>query len=651
MRIVCLTVFILFLPYYLIAQDMESLEVSDFSNSNSNSEYSLDLIMEIVDYYYNRPVNLAVDKAALLAELPGFDYFSANDIINIARSDTIFSMQDIFQKYHLTYLQKYILINCTVLNKNEKAHDDFVNLNINSNYRFQKEKGFENGKYLGNDMNQNTRFSAGWGNFIIKSNINKNAGEIHTVENSSFSINYSDVSYQFILGDFKIAAGIGNLFGSGTFGGKSVASHSKLSSIKSDFSSIASKLSFSVLRGVSLLFDGFGSNSNKFKFRLWASSSNRDASIDSLGNVTSIYRDSKYRTQTEINKKNNLVEKSTGIMALIDCPNFNIGFLSSYFNYSRKIISMSANSFNGQNGFLNTVFASYYLPNMIIAAETAFDNKFNPALIITASQNKRDYYFTSSVRCYSSEFHSPYSNGFSEQSNSSNEYGIYSGLILKISKTLQISLYTDFYKSIKRMYQLPIPVRGIEFYLGNEYNILKNMVIRLSADYENKTDTYTDEENSQLKYTGDRSDYLIKADIEWTANKAINLNVKLNQTYVRFENDRYFEKGTMVSLGAVIKIISNCRSAIEFTWFSTDSYNSSLWKFNYSMPGVWSLPALFGKGLRINLSQRLELTKNANIYAAFTGAFKSGTDVTGSGNAEIKGGNDTRVYIQFDLKM
>ena len=84
--------------------------------------------------------------------------------------------------------------------------------------------------------------------------------------------------------------------------------------------------------------------------------------------------------------------------------------------------------------------------------------------------------------------------------------------------------------------------------------------------------------------------------------------------------------------------------------FETDSYDSAIYEFEDEVPGAYSNPALFGRGMRWYCILRYQLFSKMYVAAKYAQTEKEGVKSIGTGNDEIRGDSQSMVSLQVEVR-
>lgn len=111
------------------------------------------------------------------------------------------------------------------------------------------------------------------------------------------------------------------------------------------------------------------------------------------------------------------------------------------------------------------------------------------------------------------------------------------------------------------------------------------------------------------------------------------------------------ETGMLFYQDAWFRILPSLTLIGRWMTFDTDSYDSRVYEFEADLPGVLSVPPLYGKGNRWYLLIRLKFLNKFQISTKITRTYHDGVTSWGSGVDRIDGNTETRFGIQVDIKL
>ncbi len=542
--------------------------------------------------------------------------------------------------------QSYILGECTFFGSKVKSEENRKKIISRMRYQqnIEKTAGFENDKFRGNEIDFYQRYLYESGSYSGGILTSKDAGEPGFADFYSGFFRYDDDKMSITAGDFQLETGMGGLFWRSFGMRKGAEVISPVISIGRGVRPYRSAYEAGYFRGAAAE-NSFVIGGSKLNIMAWASFAGRGANIDSSGIARSIDMTGYHRTENEISKKNKLLENNFGGMTEIETGNFIFGITSYYLAYDKEVRTRSSTAFYGKSGLLSSGHIFYSSQDFSFAGEIIRDAGNNFGFKAGLQKEIDQFDLALYARSFPKEFRSPFGYSFAESSFPGNETGLYAGVKWSNKENLQLNIYADIYKTPVRTYLIGIPVRGIDLLGDIEYELSDNAEITLRLRHENKShsDPLSTKDFFQKLRTSARFE------INQNPAGSSKLRFRLEAVNCKFENAMPEEYGFIGFLEYSDYILDYIRLGGRLTYFSTDSYESAIWQFEYAMPGMMTTTPLHGKGLRTYFYGRIEILDYADIWLRYDITTKNDTEVIGSGLNEINGNSRSRFTVQVDF--
>jgi hypothetical protein len=600
-----------------------------------------------VEYYSKNKFNLLNVKPIDLSSLPGISLLNAYKIIEFYRKYPNSTTAELCDSLNLSSETELILDICTFSRK-IPFKSDAVTYRARNFNNLSPVRGFEENVYKGNttDLYQRLLLNSKYADAGFLTN--KDAGERELTDFYSGFAQIHFNNYKLIIGDFLPNYGMGSLLWQSFGSRKGSEVISPVLQIGSGIKPYKSSLDNQYFRGGAIQGDLFLTENTYINLSVFTSKTSRHATVDSsTGEVISIYNPGYFRTDTEILKKNQVDEIAAGGNLEFVFTGFVIGSTLLYLDYSKNINSESNTSFLGKTGLLNSVYSYFKSRNFIGGGEFSMDANSNIAIKAGLQKDFKKLEFALYYRYFSSGFRSPYGYGFGEFSNPSNEEGIYTAINWKYSRKFNLSLYTDIYHSLTRTYQVPAQVKGIDIFVESNYKINtgNNLLIRVRS--ENRTDKITD-----LNIKGkiiQKCRNSIRTDLSTNYSKQFQTRFRLEYCLIDYEDIISRESGIAAFSEFDYLPSVYLKIGARATLFQTDSYNSSVWQFEYAMPGFMTTTALYGAGSRFYIYGRILLLNEISLIARYSITSKNQSQTLSTGYNEIMDNSNSVISFQLDI--
>lgn len=628
-------------------EDLEQL--IERISSAENTSISLDMI----EYFIINPLDLRTSTIKQIASIPAISYDLAMRIKNLIKQnpdikfskikDSLFLSQDIFNLLELTTF---------ISEKTDKKEKKKIKLDFRTRYipLINKVKGFEDGNYLGSPFYSYFRTRASYDDNRAGVLLTKDIGEKNLTEFISGYLKFNTLGFDITLGDYTIHSGMGNILWNQYSFGKGAETIYPAVSFISNTNSYLSSSESNFFRGISIAFDFNLSDDLNIKNSLWLSSKKLSGTLDNSNDtITSVYDDGLFRTETEIQKKNNFSETIFGFKSELNGRNLIFGLSGLFFNYDKFIKSQSRDVLYGKNGYLGSFYYLFNLGEARFVGEFSIDNNGKLALRNAFNKSYENFEFALNIRYFDESFRSPFGFNFGDSPEVNNESGIYTGLKWKLSRKILFSSYFDFFKTLARTFFIPYFKHGQDFFIQSDWNIDTDSYLRFRFNYESKTDNITDN-NGIINYI-QKSKYYSRIEYQRKLSNTFQIRLRSDLSFINFVNIKPDEIGFASSLELNYKPIPILLIQGRITKFDTDSYESAIWQFESPVPGYMYSQVLYEHGWRAYLGFRYKIFKSFNLAMRFSITSKSNQNYLGSGLNQIVGNQDKKIFLQISLNI
>jgi hypothetical protein len=471
----------------------------------------------------------------------------------------------------------------------------------------QSQKGYEEQGYAGRPLKYHLRYRGeerqlGWGMLM-----EKDAGELPW-DYSSAHLHYKGEKGQLFLGDYHFNHGEGLLLRQSWSLGKST----EVLNVKQSRAGLKphrSAAEAGFFRGL-----GIAWGHRQWETSFFASRQYLDAQVDSNGGFVSYYESGLHRTESELSKKDQWLEKVVGARLSFEWKELSLAFLS--------LTDFSHDDLKSDRSL------SYHYPykNAYFFGEWAFSEKelatTNGLLINLAPSFSTSFMWRRFPRLYSSR----YANPFSESSNYSGEEGLYVGVDWRLNRQFSVKAYYDRFSYQWLRYQVDAPSRGEEVLLRCTYKEAKKWTAFLHYKEEQKEQNRAAskelfvrvkrELKAQLKHQ--LGDFQLKNACAWVAYDA-------EQGYLLTQDIAYKPKGGKLSL------------SVRYAIFDTEAYDARLYAYEPDVLYAFSVPAHYGSGQRYLLLMKYQLSYGLHLCLRFAETVYHDRELIKSGWEEIEG--------------
>jgi len=229
-----------------------------------------------------------------------------------------------------------------------------------------------------------------------------------------------------------------------------------------------------------------------------------------------------------------------------------------------------------------------------------------------------------------------FSNAFTESSRINDEHGFYLGLKVFPVSRLILWAYADFFRHQWLKYTTSAPSSGTEFLAQVSYSPSHRTSFYLRFFQEEKGQRLITE---NLKYNEQQLINRLRLNFTHDLTEQFSLKSRLEFSFYSKQGS---ERGILVYQDVAFKPLQKTFSMNgRLALYSTNGYNSRLYAYENDLLYTFSVPALYGKGIRtyLNLQQKLGDKFTLWLKLAATHQFSQNIDATvvdSSTKSEVK---------------
>ncbi len=248
-------------------------------------------------------------------------------------------------------------------------------------------------------------------------------------------------------------------------------------------------------------------------------------------------------------------------------------------------------------------------------------------------------------RYFEPQYFSPYANAFAQNSQPSNENGLYAGIEFVPIDKIKINAYADFFNYPFFKYRISEPSSGTNYFFEITYEPSDN--ISLSSRYsalQKQEDGNTIEpnppalENVSLQKVRFHAVYKISTSVELRNRLELVYYNKHNSPkqngYLLFQDIIWKPEKIRLSLVA------------RYAIFETGGYESRIYSYESDVLYSYSIPAYSGKGARAYLMLHYHPFKQTDIWLRYGTTIYSDREIISSGPTEIDGNRKSDAGVQ-----
>ena len=258
--------------------------------------------------------------------------------------------------------------------------------------------------------------------------------------------------------------------------------------------------------------------------------------------------------------------------------------------------------------------------------------------------------FTIMFRDYGKAYQNLYSNAFGEGSRNQGQRGIYLGMEVAPAPYWNLLAYVDQFQFTWLTSQVNAPSRGHDYYLRVSHSFNKRtqayLQFRSKTKMKNSTDAFV-YSHYPIFYTKNAVRFNINYQIGW------DIHCTNKAEYAHYRNDDGSnEHGYFLCQDIAYKPENKPYSlTFRYAIFDAKDYNARIYAYENDVLYSFSVPALYGKGMRVYLLGKMKLFNALTLYARIGRTIYSDRDEVGSGLTLIEGNHKTDVKTEIIWKL
>ncbi|RFC55060.1 helix-hairpin-helix domain-containing protein [Brumimicrobium aurantiacum] len=659
-----------------IAQDLDAEEVS------------LEDIFDVLNAYYDNPLNLNIATKEDLQEIMLLNDFQINALL--AKRDEVGAFSTLFELKDIEYWDLLTLDNIIPFVRVSKVEEKkqgnlkkyLAEGNVEAYFRYQRvledkvgysdvspEEKEESSKYYWGDPNKlysRIRYTHK-NDFSIGVTMEKDPGEQLFGDKSPNGFDfYSAHAYysgnkfvrKAVIGDYQVQIGQGLAMWTG-YGFSKTADATSAKKNARGLKPYASTDETRFMRGAGVEL-GVGD----FSLTTWGSYKGVDGSLEMLDTLdseearlaSSINLSGYHRTSSEIDRKNSLMEMIYGANVKYERRNFQIGVsaIQQAYDafYQRSDNLMNKYQFAGKELTSLSADYSFIVRNLSVYGEVAQSRSSNAIAVLQGLTMAlgRKASLTALYRNYPKDYHTFYAQGFGDGSNTNNESGLYLGGSFKLNRQWRLNTYVDFFKSPWLKYRVDAPSDGHE--------VLSQLTYRPSSKFE----TYIRVREKDKMINVSEFEGNIRPVERYKQRKyQLGLTADLGSGWkwrsrIDYVTDQRDSEGKQDGFALTQDLLYRSKQfpielTLRYAIFNTDSYDTRVYSYEYNLENVFSIPAYFNKGSRTYVMLRYTFwNETCDLWLRYAAFVYNQEDVLSSGSEEIEGNVKSEVGVQLRVR-
>lgn len=659
----------------LKAQDSSKIEIEHqleetFEELDSEElGLSGEQLIQFLEDLATNPINLNVASISDLLQIPGFSLNIAKSVIDYRAIKSFESINELkkingigegmFQRMspYVTTSGSKSIFNSRYRNPAYWLNGNKVEVISRYQQNIEDQEGFLRtdslGGYVGNSVKYYQRFRIQSNHFSMNLTQEKDPGEVLTGP-TSFDYNSWHLALtkngslqSLVVGDYSLSVGQGLVIWTGGTFGKGREVTGTINKNERGLRPYGSVQETDFFRGIAATYG------EKIQFTAFFSNRPRTASIIQ-GDTTRFPSSSGFhRTESELDRRNNIDQKTIGGRIKADTRLGWIGFTGYRTEFSSFVIKgTSTSDIYDFEGRANSVIGMDYrglIGNSLVFGEVArSENGGFGAVTGMKTSLGVDTELAILFRDYQKNFQSFMGRGFGESSgNPNNESGIYLGLKHQFRKKYSLSGYIDQYQFEGPRSGTTQPTQGYDVLGLIEGNIAQDLNGYVLIRNEVKEDEFITENDQgrEERILGKEKRTSIRLQGEYQVTKKVRLRSR--GEFVRYRSTgATWESGFLVFQDLRIQLNKKLQLDTRVTFFDTDSFNTRVYQFESDLLYVLSNVVLSDQGDKIYTVLKYEATSYFQLWLKYSLTTIEDAQTLSSGLGKIEGNKKSFLGIQ-----
>jgi hypothetical protein len=325
-----------------------------------------------------------------------------------------------------------------------------------------------------------------------------------------------------------------------------------------------------------------------------------------------IYEAGYHRTETELDKKNSIEERSAGASAAFGNEAFNVRttILSGW--YDRHIYPYQAHyyRFSGSAYTLSSLHINYEGSRNALWSEYALSHSTGGAAFILGMKAKPRYASVIMLyRNYGETYYAPRAFAFCE-TEVRNERGLYSFISANLPLKIHFAGYLDIFTRPFPTYYNVFATSGFETFCSLEKRVMET-TLYLRYKYKEKNNfQWLDESLNAVRQS-------IRCSVKLPLDRRNTLTLLFQGGNFAVPDIRLSEQGYLVSCSIKSGFLRSAAVESGFVLFITDSYDSRMYLFINDIPGALYSRPFYGNGFDGYLLLKMKFGNGLHCYAKF----------------------------------
>jgi len=482
------------------------------------------------------------------------------------------------------------------------------------------------------------------------------------------------------LGDYQLAFGQGLTLWSGLSFGKASAGSSVMKQGRG-VTPKASASEFAFMRGAAVTLSGGPFSGTVFySNRLIDANVSVADSLEAAELVSSLQETGYHRTIGELQDRHAIRQQVVGGHLAYAVAHFEVGYTAhhTWLNVPLQLKPSHYNQFyfQGQKLTNQGIDFKYVKGKFAVFGEASMSYNNNakvvepvetPTQIQTALRQAQGPWafaglvgltvkpagylnFTLLYRDYGKTYQNLLGNAFGEGSRNQGQRGVYLGVEVAPAPYWNILAYADQFQFIWLTSQVNAPSNGHDYYLRVSHSFNRRTNAYLQFRSKTKMKNSTDGQvfsHYPILYTKNTVRFNINYQLGW------DIHCSNKAEYAHYRNDDGTNENGFFICQDIAYKPENKPFSLTFRYaiFDAKDYNARIYAYENDVLYSFSVPALYGKGMRVYLLGKWKPFKSLTLYARIGSTIYSDRDEIGSGLTLIQKNHKTDLKVEAVWKL
>jgi hypothetical protein len=377
------------------------------------------------------------------------------------------------------------------------------------------------------------------------------------------------------------------------------------------------------------------------------------ANVDSGGEATGFFR-GEYSTAWNVAKKDALRERLFGIRGEYSCAGVLTAGCTVYrSSFDRSFTPADRMRFSGDRAVVGGADVSGRFGVLSLSGECAFMRGGAHAFLWSIALVPGGTHMLM-IRCrdYQPEYDNPHACGEGEEGETRNERGVTAALRLLPSSGSRLECFVDVFEHPWPTPRAPLPRRGVELTVSVESAILRGGTLSVRCSRKSSYDHLTSEDlwGRIVRSAGGREESHYRCEISCRAGNRLGFSTTVEYAGVSTPGGEALHG---ILLGGDLCVILRSFVSLDtrFSLFHTDGYGACLYEYESGLPGLISLPPLYGHGLRWYMRLRCTPAQWADLAIRYAATVKEAFVGVTAPFHETPAGCTAQIGVQADIRL